>query len=140
MRVREAITAFSGWEADVRILLVHPSVLLYSELFLRLESLGLQPVATLCAPGPRWERRCRRAAMLFRTDPADVLLDWLTDERAARRGHGGDRARNVLAADDPLPDQLSPEGEFADRLSSSSGTAASANAARSTDLGTGAPS
>lgn len=34
-------------------------------------------VAALSAPGPVRERQCRRAAELFRDDPADVLADWL---------------------------------------------------------------
>ena len=34
----------------MRVLLVHPSALMYSEIFLRLEPLGLERVAPLCWP------------------------------------------------------------------------------------------
>lgn len=36
-------------------------------------------VAALCAPGPLRERQSRRAAEVFRADPAEVLAGWLTD-------------------------------------------------------------
>ncbi|HKN97111.1 MAG TPA: hypothetical protein VJX10_08355 [Pseudonocardiaceae bacterium] len=42
-------------------------------------------VAALCTPGPRRERQRRRATELFRTDPADTLIDWLAQ---AGRRHG----------------------------------------------------
>lgn len=36
-------------------------------------------VKALCTPGPARDRQCRRAAEVFRADPATVLTNWLAD-------------------------------------------------------------
>jgi UDP-N-acetylglucosamine:LPS N-acetylglucosamine transferase len=48
-------------------------------------------VEALCLPSPRRERQCRRATELFRADPADTLVTWLTgtDRHVARSAAGG---------------------------------------------------
>lgn len=52
-------------------------------------------VKTLCISGPARDRQCRRAAEVFRADPATVLTDWLVDVGVPLRSSASDIRETV---------------------------------------------